>query len=241
MNKQDYFEKSKKDKVSKKCPLYERCQRCALSLYLLSGLDQENYESVDSALKAEGLWELDENDQMITQVGSVVSKIGGRTSLYFENVCPEVPLFSNETFDYIPNKAITKGAWDSLSKADKQGVDGKFEILDTGHFTECREYIKYHNESKNYTKLSPPKQFVYLMRNNRSGYYKIGRSVNPKFRESTLQAQEPNVELLDTCIAPKELERELHQQYSNKRLRGEWFELDIDDVNKIITKFRQYS
>jgi len=109
MDKQAYFDKSKKEKVSKKCPLYERCQRCAYSLYFLSGLDQEDYKSIDNGLEEEGLWKLDENDELIIQVGSVVSKIGGRNNLYFENVCPEVPLFSNGTFSYIPKKAITRG------------------------------------------------------------------------------------------------------------------------------------
>ncbi len=240
MNKQAYFDKSKKEKVSKKCPLYERCQRCAFSLYFLSGLDQENYKSVDNALEEVGLWKLDENDELIIQVGSVVSKIGGKNILYFENVCPEVPLFSNGTFGYIPKKAITKGSWDNFYPKNKFGEDGKFEVLETGHFTECREYIKYQQNSKNHTKLSPPNQFVYLMKNNRSGFYKIGRSVNPKFRERTLQAQEPQIELLDTCIAPKELEKELHQQFSNKRIRGEWFELNNIDVNTIIEKMKAY-
>jgi len=39
---------------------------------------------------------------------------------------------------------------------------------------------------------------------------------------------------------PKELEKELHQQFSNKRIRGEWFELNDKDINTIIEKMKEY-
>lgn len=240
MKTQEYFEKSKKEKVSKKCPLYERCQRCAFSLYFLSGLDQENYKSVDIALEEEGLWKLKEDEDLILQIGSVVSKIGGINSLYFENVCPEVSLFSNGTRSFIPKKSVTKGSWDNFYKKDKFGEDGKFEVLEEGHFTECREFIDYQTKSKNYTKLSPPTQYVYLMLNKRSGHFKIGRSVNPRFREKTLQSQEPEVELVESCLAPKEFENELHKQFASKRIRGEWFELEDNDLKLIADKMNEY-
>ena len=37
---------------------------------------------------------------------------------------------------------------------------------------------------------------IYLMFNSRNGYTKIGRSINPKLREKTLQGEEPEIEMI---------------------------------------------
>jgi Meiotically Up-regulated Gene 113 (MUG113) protein len=71
---------------------------------------------------------------------------------------------------------------------------------------------------------------VYLMKNMATGYYKIGRSNQPKRRERTLQAQEPDVRLVGKFEAQTGNERVLHQKYASKRLRGEWFALDYGDL-----------
>jgi Meiotically up-regulated gene 113 len=75
--------------------------------------------------------------------------------------------------------------------------------------------------------------FVYLMHNKSNGYYKIGRSIKPEHREKTLQAQEPDVILIEKWMAPAEIERLLHQKYKQKRKRGEWFELIENDIEEI--------
>jgi len=74
------------------------------------------------------------------------------------------------------------------------------------------------------------KQFVYLMKNLRNGLYKIGRSKNPYIREKTLQSEEPEVQLITFRNAPPKAETELHRKYADKRIRGEWFELSLDEV-----------
>jgi hypothetical protein len=76
--------------------------------------------------------------------------------------------------------------------------------------------------------------YVYLMRNNRNGYVKIGFSRNPKHREKTLQSEDPDVELLWSHQGFKYDERELHARYASMRVRGEWFRLTADDVAHII-------
>ncbi len=75
--------------------------------------------------------------------------------------------------------------------------------------------------------------YVYLMKNIRNGYYKIGRSIDPKVREKTLQAEDPDIKMVFKVQAPKRLEKTLHQEYQEKRLRGEWFALTRFDVQKI--------
>ena len=71
-----------------------------------------------------------------------------------------------------------------------------------------------------------------------NGYYKIGLSNKPEFREKTLQSEKPTIQL----IASKKFterkialiaERTLHNKYSHKRRRGEWFQLDPEEVNEI--------
>ena len=79
--------------------------------------------------------------------------------------------------------------------------------------------------------------FVYLMKNQRNKYYKIGRSRNPVFREKTLQAEEPEVDLILYVPALEQLEEELHTKFNHRRLRGEWFALEYEDVNDIFQAF----
>ena len=79
---------------------------------------------------------------------------------------------------------------------------------------------------------------LYLMKDLANGYYKIGISNNPEYREKTLQSEKPTIEL----ITSKEFsnrkiasafESSLHKAYENKRLRGEWFELNEKEINEI--------
>ncbi len=73
--------------------------------------------------------------------------------------------------------------------------------------------------------------YVYLMIETTNNFHKIGISNNPTYREKTLQSDKPTIELLHKKSFPNRkiaeiLERTLHQTYANKRIRGEWFELD---------------
>lgn len=80
--------------------------------------------------------------------------------------------------------------------------------------------------------------FVYIMKNKRNGFYKIGKSLTPKVREKTLQAEEPEIEMVFSAEWPDSKERELHARYAEKRLRGEWFELSKFDVAKIVKELK---
>jgi len=77
--------------------------------------------------------------------------------------------------------------------------------------------------------------FIYLIHNKRNGYYKIGMSKNPKVRERTLQAEEPDLEIIYKCLCSSLMERKLHDMFKAKRLRGEWFRLSTEDVEQIKT------
>lgn len=77
------------------------------------------------------------------------------------------------------------------------------------------------------------------MRDNTNGYYKIGISNKPEYREKTLQSEKPSIELV-ACkkypvrIIAESFESALHTTYSQQRLRGEWFNLNDADVAAII-------
>ncbi|MBE0393647.1 hypothetical protein BJQ96_03519 [Flavobacterium sp. PL0002] len=72
-----------------------------------------------------------------------------------------------------------------------------------------------------------------------NNFHKIGISNSPKYREFTLQSEKPTIELLaskkfiNRKIA-KSFENALHSAYSDKRLRGEWFNLDEAEINEIV-------
>lgn len=80
--------------------------------------------------------------------------------------------------------------------------------------------------------------FVYLMIDTTNGFYKIGISNTPEYRERTLQSEKPTIELICAKEFPirkiaETIEKALHETYSDKRIRGEWFELIDSDVKEI--------
>ena len=78
--------------------------------------------------------------------------------------------------------------------------------------------------------------YVYLMRDKSSGLIKIGRSINPKQRERTLIAEKSTIQRIYTSpLCLRQHEKHLHKKFESKRVRGEWFNLDQEDV-KYITK-----
>lgn len=81
--------------------------------------------------------------------------------------------------------------------------------------------------------------FLYAMWNRRNGYVKIGRSTNPKYRERTLQAEEPEVYLLNACEADPEEEAQWHQALAEFRVRGEWFDLPAEDLEEVLAQIEE--
>lgn len=87
------------------------------------------------------------------------------------------------------------------------------------------------------------KSFVYILIDNTiPEFIKIGKSNSLETREKTLQSIKPTykmykyIEVLNSKDAYK-IEHELHQRYANKRVRGEWFELDKNEFNELLIKY----
>lgn len=93
--------------------------------------------------------------------------------------------------------------------------------------------LKEVNESKSTKKLQNNFTKVYVMIDKNTGFYKIGRSIDPIKRERTLQSEKPTIEMLFNHDARVKDEKELHNMFSDKRVRGEWFDLNGSDLHKI--------
>lgn len=76
--------------------------------------------------------------------------------------------------------------------------------------------------------------YVYLARSG--GYYKIGITKRPKQRTYSLRNANPfgaKIIYLIPTDYTRLLERQLHEQFHDKRMHGEWFSLIPDDVERI--------
>lgn len=91
-------------------------------------------------------------------------------------------------------------------------------------------------ENKNAQKLVN-KNFVYLMLDEKNNLYKIGYGKNVFHREKTLLSQSPLVRLIFYFDGGRETESYLHNKYSDKRIRGEWFSLLEQDIVDIKSEF----
>lgn len=78
-------------------------------------------------------------------------------------------------------------------------------------------------------------QKTYIMIDRNTNYYKIGKSLNPLKREKTLQSEKPTIELLFVC--DNNVEKVIHKEYNEKRIRGEWFDLKENDILDLITNY----
>ena len=105
-----------------------------------------------------------------------------------------------------------------------------------------KEVPDYEHPSKDYQRASSKNGsvsfdwcYVYLMRDVSNNYYKIGISKTPEYRERTLQSEKPAIEMICNKRYPSRkiaeaFEKALHSAYADKRVRGEWFDLDDNDV-----------
>jgi hypothetical protein len=77
--------------------------------------------------------------------------------------------------------------------------------------------------------------FSYLIKDDNTGFYKIGKSKNPKNREKTLQSEKPTLKMVK--LFTENVESTLHKKYNSQRVRGEWFKLTPIQVKYICTHY----
>lgn len=78
-------------------------------------------------------------------------------------------------------------------------------------------------------------QKTYLMYDDITQKFKIGKSYDPYKREKTLCSDRCSIYLVAYC--DYDIESVLHSMYSEYRARGEWFNLSTNQVNYIIDYF----
>ncbi len=134
--------------------------------------------------------------------------------------------------DYIQENLLYKKKLKKLKKKEKK------RILDILHCVERLDNLRSHRiyyEEKTTPKKEVKEKQCYIMKDENTGYYKIGNSINPKKRERTLQAEKPTIKLIK--VFKENHEKELHDNYSNYRVRGEWFKLSEVQLKYICTHF----
>ena len=95
----------------------------------------------------------------------------------------------------------------------------------------------YIDRPKKVKPITNTKKVCYLMVDSSTKYVKIGNSINPHKRERTLQSEKPTIEILH--IFNKNIDSDLHNKYSKRRVRGEWFKLTSNEVKQIINKYER--
>lgn len=123
-------------------------------------------------------------------------------------------------------------AWVEIEYIDNQGnrvniATSPLLCEDCAALHEQR-YQRYLNDLRR----SPQHGFIYLL-DSQVGYWKIGRSGVPVQRIGKLEVVLPFeldvVALIETANMYV-MESKLHQRYAAKRVRGEWFRLETDDI-----------
>jgi len=106
-------------------------------------------------------------------------------------------------------------------------VDLKIKKL----FKDKDELVK---ELKKIEQAEEKQHIVYVIGNTTLAVYKIGRSSNYKVRRSVLAVTFPfeiDTEILIITGNEIVLEKELHNKFSSKRRKGEWFTLTKEDLD----------
>ena len=137
---------------------------------------------------------------------------------------------------------------DIYKKCNTCGVKKKlssFGLVQSTCYTDfnhkCKECATKYNRMRivehriMQNRSNKPKSKTYLMKDNLTKLYKIGKSINPKFRESTLQSEKPSIKMVK--VWDSDIEKELHIKYHRLRVRGEWFALNKIQVRYICTHF----
>jgi DNA-binding transcriptional regulator YhcF (GntR family) len=70
--------------------------------------------------------------------------------------------------------------------------------------------------------------YIYIMKDSTHTYLKIGYSKDPKYRESTLQGEKPTISLVTKFKGTMSQEQAVHRILAKYRVRGEWFNVDVD-------------
>lgn len=128
--KADYFALSRQQGLPSRCPLLGRCERRAHTIALAN-----DWQLGDAAAR------LEMKEPLVLSVGEPAYLAGGENNFILSGQCPEVGLFdSSMAIIGLSGAPVTKGRYDKY-------MDPQHKILETGHFSECAEYVHSRHET----------------------------------------------------------------------------------------------
>ena len=101
------------------------------------------------------------------------------------------------------------------------------------HFEQNK--IKINEKNKFNFKTYKQESQCYIIKDENTGLYKIGKSIDPLHREKTLQSEKPLLKAVK--IFQEDHEAELHDLYKKQRVRGEWFNLTKLQLEYVCRKY----
>lgn len=128
---------------------------------------------------------------------------------------------------------MTSTFFDSLNAPSPTIVAKNSKGIFILHFPTHEDVFRYLFGPIEEISKNPENQYVYLMFNKRNKLIKIGRSIDPRHRERTLQGQEPEIVLLAFWKGDNNLEKELQKLFDHLRQRGEWFKLNFKELKNL--------
>lgn len=182
-------------------------------------------------------------------------KVDRKTTKYEKNECASFRIiFTNDLIKCLDNSLLKQIRIDTTHKEHCDFIIEESRSIDFQYVVKCFAsalsecgYELQQNETAHASEASlsednstnnNDKCHVYLMCDESNGFYKIGISNNPEYREHTLQSEKPTIVLVCSKVFPNRLiaeaiESALHKAYGDKRLRGEWFRLTASDVKDL--------
>jgi len=152
-------------------------------------------------------------------------------------------LFDSEPYvkltDILPlNTYILLSSWCVSGHCSSMVEFNNETFLSIDYFRVVKNEEDFEKEMKENSNNKSEKillQKTYVMIDHNTGFYKIGKSKNAIEREKTLASEKPTIELVLVC--ENNIETNLHKKFREKRIRGEWFDLQADDILELIEKY----
>ena len=190
-----------------------------------------SFEVIESSVKAKTNWnDLYKTKTLITQDELILFSKQKLWKWKIEFNNKQIPIigvannfywYNKENFQFVLSNLV-----DEYMVLVEKNIKNHIPLLDRSEIS-MKETYKYR------------KCYVYLMCDTTNNFHKIGISNKPEYRERTLQAEKPSIELLcakefPSRVIAESIEKSLHMSFSEKRIRGEWFELNQSEINDII-------
>ena len=195
--------------------------------------------STEQELKSENYFLRTANDNLRVALHKAQEEVNfsNKRLFYFTSAPKNIQTFNDMSYSIQLNNNLSATQVELLAymfqekedvierlKHSERVLEGKLDTLKKKIDDNKKTYLKEGEEQK-----------TYLIKNGRNNLYKIGRSKNPLNREKTLQSEEPLIKIVK--LWDKNIERKLHKEYNQYRVRGEWFKLSKVQVKYICTNY----